>query len=342
MKKLKIQFWKAEKALAMQVLEQEGLPERETEGFIRISDCLCMLIEELLLRGCSIKEDFVVDVIDFSSNTERDAYLHWAVNAITDELFTEGELKIGEMCEVRNSRSDNWGKRKLVAILPAQYDERFIAEWEDYPTQHSSWKMRPPNSETHRAQNRGVRTTCHLYLGGEMKDENGIEIDCENCVLYAGRYCDVRETFSGCKDDFRPTEKAYKARIKELQDELYADKYNYESWEEIKEEHQKLEATISDLKRENALLKDGESHITDVKLSPKFIKSIIRAVNSEVEILKRELRFTDEEIDFIKKAISMAILDCETNPPKPSDENLILMWSIKSKCDGLLKERKDK
>ena len=170
-----------------------------------------------------------------------------------------------------------------------------------------------------------------------MKDENGIDICCENCVLYAGRYCDVRETFQGCKDDFRPTEKAYKARIKELQDELYADKYNCESWEEIKEEHQKIEAIISDLKRENALLKDGESHIMDVKMSPKFIKSIIRAVNSEVENLKKELSFTDEEIDFIEKAISMAILDCETNPPKPSEEELKLMWSIKSKCDGLLK-----
>lgn len=47
--------------------------------------------------------------------------------------------------------------------------------------------------------------------------------------------------------------------------------------------------------------------------------------------------FTNEEIDFMKKAISMAIFDCETNPPKPSDENLKLMWSIKSKCDAILK-----
>ena len=54
-----------------------------------------------------------------------------------------------------------------------------------------------------------------------------------------------------------------------------------------------------------------------------------------------ENQFTREEIDFVKKAISMAILDCETNPPKPSDENLKLMRSIKFKCDGLLKEIKD-
>ena len=48
-------------------------------------------------------------------------------------------------------------------------------------------------------------------------------------------------------------------------------------------------------------------------------------------------QFTREEIDFIKKAISMAILDCETNPPKPSDEKINLMWSIKAKCDEFLK-----
>ena len=52
-------------------------------------------------------------------------------------------------------------------------------------------------------------------------------------------------------------------------------------------------------------------------------------------------QFTKEEIDFIKRAVSMAILDCETNPPKPSEEQLKLMWSIKAKCDELLKERKE-
>lgn len=99
---------------------------------------------------------------------------------------------------------------------------------------------------------------------------------------------------------------------------------------------------IAESQAEVGLYRDGESHIMDVKLSPKFIKLIIRAVNSEVENLKKELRFTDKEIDFIKKAISMAIIDCETNPPNPSEEQLKLMWSIKAKCDELLKERKDK
>lgn len=144
-----------------------------------------------------------------------------------------------------------------------------------------------------------------------MKDKNGINIECQNCASVD--YCKDSFVCEQClcqNGAFLPSAEAFKARIQELM-------------------------------TENALLKDGESHIMDVKLSPKFVKSIIRAVNSEVENLKKELRFTDKEIDFIKKAISMAILDCETNPPKPSDENLKLMWSIKSKCDELLKERKD-
>lgn len=54
-----------------------------------------------------------------------------------------------------------------------------------------------------------------------MTDKNGIDIFCKNCVFYAGRFCDVRETFPECnkKDYFHPTEEAYKARITELQAE---------------------------------------------------------------------------------------------------------------------------
>lgn len=142
-----------------------------------------------------------------------------------------------------------------------------------------------------------------------MKDKNGIKIECQNCGAF--EYCKDSSAYEQCQNKaFFPSKEAYEARIQDLQ-------------------------------AENALLKDGESHIMDVKMSPKFVKSIIRAINSEVEILKRELRFTDEEIDFIEKAISMEILDCETNSPKPSEEKLKLMWGIKIKCDELLKERKD-
>lgn len=75
---------------------------------------------------------------------------------------------------------------------------------------------------------------------------------------------------------------------------------------------------------------------------PSFFRATSEALEARIAELQRHEQshledFTIEEIDFIKKAISMAILDCETNPPKPSDEKLKLMWSIKSKCDAFLK-----
>lgn len=130
-KKLKIQFWKAEKALCMQILEQEGLPERKVNDFIKIISMPCMFRDELCLRGYDTQEDFFVDVIYFSSNTARDAYLQKAVNAITDELFAgEGELKVGEMCEVKDYKDEQWKKRKLLAILPKEYKNPFVTESE--------------------------------------------------------------------------------------------------------------------------------------------------------------------------------------------------------------------
>lgn len=144
-KKLKIQFWKAEKALCMQILKQEGLPQIKSNGNVNILARPRLGKDKIDLRGDEKYSYLCIESMCFSSNTERDAYLHWAVNAITDELFTgEGELKIGEMCEVRDDEDDNWEERKLITILPEQYKERFIVEMEDYPTEHSSWDCARP------------------------------------------------------------------------------------------------------------------------------------------------------------------------------------------------------
>lgn len=145
MKKLKIQFWKAEKALCMQILEQEGLPERKVNGFIKVISMPCMSKDELCLRGYDTEEDIFVDVIYFSSNTERDAYLKKAVKAITEELFTgEGELKVGEMCEVKDDEDEPWKKRKLLAILPKKYKGRYIAEAVYRDTAYEGWDCASP------------------------------------------------------------------------------------------------------------------------------------------------------------------------------------------------------
>ena len=149
-KKLKIQFWKAEKALAMQILEQEGLPKEKGDGFVRIDDSPRFIPEMgVWLRGYLCYANFKLDSIYFVTNSERDAYLDKVINAITDELFTgKGELKIGEICEVRNGENENWRKSKLITILPEEYDERFIAEWEDYPIKHKGWNYARPIGRT--------------------------------------------------------------------------------------------------------------------------------------------------------------------------------------------------
>lgn len=135
-----------------------------------------------------------------------------------------------------------------------------------------------------------------------MKDKNGIKIECQNCGAF--EYCKDSSAYEQCQNKaFFPSLQAYEARIQELQNE-------------------------------NALLKDGESHIMDLKVSPQFIKSMIRMINAEVKILKSELRFTDTELDLIRNAFQDQIRDDKDGW---SSEKKII-----AKCDELLKERKDK
>lgn len=144
-KKLKIQFWKAERALAMQILEQEGLPRNKEEGLVKITDSPWLYGVRIRLRGCKHEYDWNIEREAFNTNAERDECLQKVVNAITNELFTgEGELKIGEMCEVKDDRDERWTKRKLLAILPEKYDKRFIVETWNYSNEHSSWDCARP------------------------------------------------------------------------------------------------------------------------------------------------------------------------------------------------------
>ena len=137
-KKLKIQFWKVEKSLAMQILEQEGLPKGKGDGFIKIIDSPALDFKMgVWLRGYHSGSALNIETISLNSNTERDAFLEKIVNAITDELFTDkGKLEAGEMCEVWNPDSKKWQDRRLLAILPENYEERFIVANLCYPNRY--------------------------------------------------------------------------------------------------------------------------------------------------------------------------------------------------------------
>ena len=145
-KKLKIQFWKAEKALAMQILEQEGLPKEKRDGCVKIKDSPALIFETgVWLRGYRFYSDFRLDLIYFTTNTERDAYLDKVINAIMDELFTgEGELKVGEMCEVRTGAYECWHKSELIAILPKKYNYPYLTECTNSDKEFLYWRYARP------------------------------------------------------------------------------------------------------------------------------------------------------------------------------------------------------
>lgn len=154
------------------------------------------------------------------------------------------------------------------------------------------------------------------------KDKNGIEIKCENCDVNAQRDCSLwnaergKVGSNGCREYFYPSYKAYEARIKELQDELYADKYNYESWEEIKEEHQKLEATIAELQKELNIVQESErAEAQEADRLRAEVKELGKKLTGTVKLLSErsrecgELEAYNEVLQRRIREFSMELLD---------------------------------
>lgn len=113
----------------MQILEQEGLPSCKEDGEAHIWEQPAISKYSIDLRGLAKWANLRISHIEFDTNAERDEYLQKAVAAITNELFTEGgELKVGEMCEVRDDDTESWRKRKLITILPEQQSYRFVVD----------------------------------------------------------------------------------------------------------------------------------------------------------------------------------------------------------------------
>lgn len=127
-KLLKIRFVKFEKALAMQILEQEG--KFIESHSVKIDTGSSLRRNKIYLRGRYSDFDLRIDFLPFSSNAERDEYLANVVKWITDEQFTNGvgELKVGEICEYKFFCDRKWQKDKLIAILPEECRSRFIID----------------------------------------------------------------------------------------------------------------------------------------------------------------------------------------------------------------------
>lgn len=120
-KKLKIRFVKFDCVLTMQILEQEG--EFKESEHIRLN------IFSGLYNDCVFLNSWISSM-HFYTNQERDEYLNKVIRWISEEQFAEGsgELRVDEMCEVRDVPRGEWKQRKLIAILPKRFANRFIVE----------------------------------------------------------------------------------------------------------------------------------------------------------------------------------------------------------------------
>lgn len=131
-KKLEIKFVKFEKALAIQVLNQEG-SFKATEH-VNLDKYPMLLKNKICISRYYDEKDeeinYHISCSYFNSNKERDEYIEKVVNWITEEQFPnkDNELKIGSECEVKNYDEDEWVKRKLITVLPKQYYNRYICE----------------------------------------------------------------------------------------------------------------------------------------------------------------------------------------------------------------------
>ena len=128
-KKLKIQFWKANKALAMQVLLQQDLPLDKYEGCIKTLAVSPYLERNaIFLKSKNSVEDSEISSLYFPSNEELDEYLQKMVPLITQELFSSNkELKIGEVCAISDDPQFlDCYTGKLIAILPEGLKNRYI------------------------------------------------------------------------------------------------------------------------------------------------------------------------------------------------------------------------
>lgn len=126
-KLLKIRFVKFEKALTAQQLEAYGFDFiNDDSAHIRV----CRTGFYLHGGGIFIAPQTIntISSLIFNDNARRDKYLKNVVKWISKEQFSTGrKLEIGKMCEVSgDGKNWNWGEKRLVAVLPENFRDRYI------------------------------------------------------------------------------------------------------------------------------------------------------------------------------------------------------------------------
>lgn len=127
-KKLKIRFVKFERALAMQILEQEG--KFKSREHIMIGYAPAFEGNYIYLRGGDSEYDNSLSCKDFFSNAERDKYLNNVIKWISEEQFSSlEEFEVGKLYAFKYKRENPvkfFGR--LLTILPENVEYRYIVE----------------------------------------------------------------------------------------------------------------------------------------------------------------------------------------------------------------------
>lgn len=128
LKKLKIKFIKFERALVMQILEQEG--EFIDTEHVKIGGAPELYVDNVFLRGkCKSLDWAVCSSFTAKTDDELDEYFDKVVKWISDEQFSrnEGSLEIGKTCDVSND-GEKW-RRVVFAgeCAPCLGEPRYLA-----------------------------------------------------------------------------------------------------------------------------------------------------------------------------------------------------------------------
>lgn len=125
MKLLQIQFTKFYHCLVGQVWNQEGT--FRTSEHVKASNAYFQLCDNHIVLPIASQKIYP-DFIFHETDEKVDKYLEKIIKWISEEQFGEGlgDPKVGELCEAYVGT--RWTKRRLLAILPNRYRERFIVE----------------------------------------------------------------------------------------------------------------------------------------------------------------------------------------------------------------------
>ena len=120
--KLKLQFWRTDKAVAVSVLECEGVPiTRDRDKAVRVSSCGST---QLFSDGTMILNDHETGMIDTAEVNDPREYIDKLVNNIARELFAskKREVKVGDIVDIDSDGEEY----TVIHILPEEYYNRYI------------------------------------------------------------------------------------------------------------------------------------------------------------------------------------------------------------------------